>query len=371
MTLRRVPVALGERSYDVVIGPGALGQSVERLREIVGGGQAAIVADDTVWAQHGHQVSALLDEAPVITVPPGEGSKSFASFERVAEALLAANVGRDGTVIAFGGGVVGDLAGFAAATLRRGCRFVQIPTTLLAMVDSSVGGKTAINARAGKNLVGAFYQPALVVADTSLLHSLPSRELRAGYAEILKYGFLGNRAFADYLETNGKVILDQSPDELAYAIEVSVQEKARIVAADEREKGERALLNLGHTFGHALEAAAGYDGRLLHGEGVAVGMTLAARFSADCGMITEAEAKRVERMIADSGLPTRPQDIPGLITSAAEQRAFMQQDKKVEAGQLRLVLLEAIGAARLVRSVDETALMAFLTTAFSTVSSAS
>ena len=351
-TLRTVRVELGVRSYDVVIGEGALPASADALSRVIGSGRAAVVADETVWGLHASPLRALLPDAPVLTVPSGEASKSFAQYERITEWLLAAGVGRDGTVVAFGGGVTGDLAGFCAATLRRGCRFVQVPTTLLAMVDSSVGGKTAINARAGKNLVGAFHQPGLVVADTAFLGTLPERERRAGLAEIVKAAIIDGEDFAGSLEAGA---------EEAALIARAVALKARIVAEDEREGGVRALLNLGHTFGHAVEAAYGYDGRVLHGEAVGLGMAMAARFAEREGLCDAGTRDRITALAEAQGLPVRAASLPaeaGLTPDAL--LAAMRQDKKVEGGALTLVLPRAIGEVHVRKGVREAPLRAFL-----------
>ena len=359
--MKTVRVELGARAYDVVIGEGALTEGADALQRVVGKGQLAIIADETVWALHEARLRAVLPDAPVIRVPSGEGSKSFAEFERVTEALLAAGVGRDGTVVAFGGGVTGDLAGFCAATLRRGCQFIQVPTTLLAMVDSSVGGKTAINARAGKNLVGAFHQPSLVIADTGFLTTLPAREVRAGAAEIHKAALIEGGAFFAAAEEAQDALAGGPSAGLTGLIERAVRLKARIVAEDEREGGVRALLNLGHTFGHAVEAAYGYDGRVLHGEAVGLGLCQAARFAERDGAADTGLAARTEALVARTGLPTRlsglPAD-PGLTPNAL--LAAMYQDKKVSSGALTLVLPHAIGDVRVHKGVDEGPLRAFL-----------
>lgn len=367
MTLSTVHVPLGDRAYDIVIGPDALTQTYGAASTLIGQGQAAIVSDAAVWAQHGARMVDLFGDVPVITVPAGEASKSFAMFETVSEGLLAAGVGRDGTVIAFGGGVVGDLAGYCAASLRRGCRFLQIPTTLLAQVDSSVGGKTAINTKAGKNLVGAFHQPQLVIIDTDLLATLPARELRAGYAEVVKYGLLGDAAFFRWLDQNGAAVLAQDPGALTEAVRQSCAAKAATVVADEREGGVRALLNLGHTFGHALEAACGYDGRLLHGEGVAAGMAMAFRFSVAQGLCPADAATATEAHLRQVGLPAGPGDIAGLQTTAQAQLDYMYQDKKVEGGQLTLILARAIGDAFVAKDVDPDTVKTFLETELQSV----
>ncbi|MEM9420996.1 MAG: 3-dehydroquinate synthase [Pseudomonadota bacterium] len=360
MTLKTVTVDLGHRSYPIIIGPGALQSAASEIATIIGQGQAVIIADENLWRLHSDRVMSVLGELPVILVPPGEGSKSFTEFARVSEALLAAGVGRDGTIIALGGGVIGDLAGFCAASLRRGCQFIQIPTTLLAQVDSSVGGKTGINASSGKNLVGAFHQPRLVVADTDILATLPLRELRAGYAEIVKYGLLGDAAFFDWLQVNGEAVIAQDIDALTEAVRISCEAKAATVAADETEQGRRALLNLGHTFGHALEAAMGYDGRLLHGEGVAAGMGMAFRFSAAQGLCGENAVQAVEQHLTALSLPTGPKAVKGLATDAAAQLNFMYQDKKVEGGRLTLILARGIGDAFVQKNVDPQTVVNFL-----------
>ena len=293
----------------------------------------------------------------------GEGSKTYAGLEKVCEALIAAKIERNDLVIALGGGVVGDLAGFAAAILRRGVDFVQVPTSLLAQVDSSVGGKTGINSPQGKNLIGAFHQPVLVIADTAVLDTLSPRQFRAGYAEVAKYGVLGDDAFFAWLEANHADIFAGGAAR-EHAIATSCRAKAAIVARDERETGERALLNLGHTFGHALEAATGFSDRLFHGEGVAIGMVLAAEFSAQLGMISEADAARVERHLAAVGLPTRLQDIAGFaqegLADADALMALMAQDKKVKRGKLTFILLEAIGHAVIANDVDPALVRDFL-----------
>ena len=352
MSTRTVRVELGARAYEVTIGEGALAASAKALRGVIGAGRAALVADETVWRLHAPAIRAVLPDAPVVTVPSGEAAKSWREYERVTEALLAAGVGRDGTVVAFGGGVTGDLAGFCAATLRRGCQLIQVPTTLLAMVDSSVGGKTAINAAAGKNLVGAFHQPSLVVADTAFLATLPEREARAGMAEVVKAAMIEGGDFVAAVDAGAAL-----PDLITRAVAL----KARIVAEDEREGGVRALLNFGHTFGHAVEAIYGYDGRVLHGEAVGLGMAMAARFAARQGLIDQDEASEVERMVVAARLPMHAGALPpepGLTPAAF--LAAMAQDKKVEGGALTLVLPHAIGDVRVHKGVAEAPLRAFL-----------
>jgi 3-dehydroquinate synthase len=298
-----------------------------------------------------------------IVVEEGEISKTYAGLEKVSEALITAKIERNDLVIALGGGVVGDLAGFAAAILRRGVDFVQVPTSLLAQVDSSVGGKTGINSPQGKNLLGAFHQPVLVIADTAVLDTLSPRQFRAGYAEVAKYGVLGDEAFFAWLEKNHADIF-KGGSAREHAIATSCRAKAGVVSRDERETGERALLNLGHTFGHALEAATGFADRLFHGEGVSIGMVLAAEFSAKLGMIGAADASRVERHLAQAGLPTRLQDIAGFaqegLADADALLALMAQDKKVKRGKLTFILLEAVGRAVIAKDVEPSLVRDFL-----------
>jgi 3-dehydroquinate synthase len=358
-----VGVALGDRSYEIVIGRGliaSLGRKIEALRP---GAKAAIVTDATVARHHLATAEAALAAeriaATPITVPEGESSKSFAWLETVCEALIAARIERGDLIVALGGGVVGDLAGFAAAVTRRGLDYVQVPTSLLAQVDSSVGGKTAIDTRHGKNLVGAFHQPILVVADTALLDTLSPREFRSGYAEVAKYGLLGDEAFFAWLEANWQEVFAGGPAR-EHAIATSCRMKAAIVGRDERETGERALLNLGHTFGHAFEAAAGYSQRLLHGEAVALGMALAAEFSARQGLLPEAEAARTRRHLAAVGLPTSISQIPGGAPGIDRLMDLIAQDKKVSRGTLTFILLRGIGQSFIARDVDAAEVRAFL-----------
>ena len=359
-----VPVALGARAYDIVIGRGLLGSLGRRLQALKPGAKAAIVTDANVekllLAATQSGLAAADVPATHISVPPGEGSKSFAMFERVCEALIAAKLERGDVVVALGGGVVGDLAGFCAAAVRRGLDYVQVPTTLLAQVDSSVGGKTAINSRHGKNLVGAFHQPVLVVADTALLDSLPPREFRAGYAEVAKYGLLGDAGFFAWLEANADDVFAGAGAAREHAIATSCRMKAEIVARDERETGDRALLNLGHTFGHAFEAAAGFSGRLLHGEAVALGTALAFDFSARLGLLPQAEAERVKRHLGKAGLPTHIRDVPGGVPGVDALMDLMAQDKKVKRGRLTFILARAVGAAFVAPDVDAAQVRAFL-----------
>ena len=362
-----VDVALGERAYDIVIGRDLLGSLGARIAALRPGARTAIVTDRNVAKHWLDRTEASLAQASIATarivVEEGEGSKSYAGLERVSEALIAAKIERNDLVIALGGGVVGDLAGFAAAILRRGVDFVQVPTSLLAQVDSSVGGKTGINSPQGKNLVGAFHQPVLVIADTSALDTLPPRQFRAGYAEVAKYGVLGDETFFAWLEANHAGIFAGGAAR-EHAIATSCRAKAAIVARDERETGDRALLNLGHTFGHALEAATGFSERLFHGEGVAVGMVLAAEFSASLGMIAEADAERIARHLAAVGLPTHLGEIAGFtqegLGDADRLMALMAQDKKVRRGRLTFILLEAVGRAVITTDVEPALVRDFL-----------
>ena len=358
-----VPVALGDRAYDILVGRGALDRSASRLGAL-GGRAAVIVTDDTVRGLHADALADVLRGAglrvDLIAVPPGEGSKCFAELERVVNALLDAKIERGDLVVALGGGVVGDLGGFASAILRRGVRLVQVPTTLLAQVDSSVGGKTGINAPSGKNLIGAFHQPALVVADTAVLDTLPARELRAGYAEVVKYGLIDDLAFFTWCEQNGAAVIAGGP-ERDYAVAVSCRAKALVVVEDEREEGRRALLNLGHTFAHALERIVGYDGaRLVHGEAVSIGLALAFRFSATLGLCPATDADRVVRHLLSLGLPTELEDVPGGHGSPDAILDAMSQDKKVKAGRLTLILARGIGASFVAEGVDAGSVRDFL-----------
>jgi 3-dehydroquinate synthase len=362
-----VDVALGDRAYDIVIGRGVLASLGARVAALRPGVRTAIVTDRTVAKHWLEQTERSLTEAGIpasrVIVEEGEVSKTYAGLEKVSEALIAARIERNDLVIALGGGVVGDLAGFAAAILRRGVDFVQVPTSLLAQVDSSVGGKTGINSPQGKNLLGAFHQPVLVIADTSVLDTLSPRQFRAGYAEVAKYGVLGDEAFFSLLEANHTDIFSGGAAR-EHAIATSCRAKAAIVSRDERENGERALLNLGHTFGHALEAATGFSDRLFHGEGVSVGMVLAAEFSAKLGMISEADAARVQRHLATVGLPTHLQDIAGFaqegLSDADALMALMAQDKKVKRGKLTFILLQAIGRAVVANDVEPALVRDFL-----------
>ena len=359
-------VELAGRSYDVHVGDGLITDFASLSGGLLRKKTVPVITDTNVaahWREAlGDALSAAGHEAEFLVLDPGEGAKSWPVLEKVVDWLLAREVERGDHIVALGGGVMGDLTGFAAAILKRGCGFIQVPTTLLAQVDSSVGGKTAINSSAGKNLIGAFHQPSLVLADTGALATLPRREMLAGYAEVIKYGILGDRAFFDWCETNGAKVIAHDPEAVEYAVTESVKAKARIVAEDERETtGARALLNLGHTFGHALEAQTGYSDRLLHGEGVAMGMALAARYSARLGKISEADAERVTQAIAASGLETEIRTL-GMNCDGKALVAHMLHDKKMDAGTLPFVLLRAIGEACLDRDVALDDVAAFLDT---------
>jgi len=362
-----VEVALGDRAYDIVIGRDQLATLGARIANLRAGARTAIVTDRTVAKHWLDQTEASLNAAGIATsrilVEEGEGSKTYAGFQQVCEGLIRAKIERNDLVIALGGGVVGDLAGFAAAAVRRGVDFVQVPTSLLAQVDSSVGGKTGINSPQGKNLIGAFHQPVLVIADTAVLDTLSPRQFRAGYAEVAKYGLLGDAAFFAWLEANHAEIFSGGAAR-EHAIATSCRAKAAIVARDEREHGDRALLNLGHTFGHALEAATGFSDRLFHGEGVSIGMVLAAQLSARLGMLSADDATRIQRHLTDVGLPTRLQDIAGFaqegLADADALMALMAQDKKVTRGRLTFILLQAIGHAVISRNVEPAVVRDFL-----------
>ncbi|MEM7689591.1 MAG: 3-dehydroquinate synthase [Pseudomonadota bacterium] len=361
---RTIRVELSGRSYDVLVGPDLIANAAtlagDRLRKET----VPVVADENAWTHHGAALEASLAAAgkdvALFPVPSGEGSKSWAMLERLTNWMLEQGVERGDNVIAFGGGVVGDLAGFAASILKRGCGFIQVPTTLLAQVDSSVGGKTAINTRAGKNLIGAFHQPSLVLADTDALATLPTREMHAGFAEIIKYGILGDADFFHWCKVNAPAIIAHDRAALVEAVSQSVAAKARIVAEDERETtGTRALLNLGHTFGHALEAETGFSDALLHGEAVAIGMVLAARYSARRGDISMQDAEHVASAIAGAGLRS---DVTSLDINAEGPALVdhMRHDKKMDAGTLPFLLLRGIGEAYLARDVALDDVAAFL-----------
>ena len=364
-----VNVALGDRAYDIVIGRGVLATLGTRVAALKPGAKAAIVTDETVGALYLAATKKSLADAGIestdIVVPPGESSKSFSVLEKVCDGLIGARIERSDVVIALGGGVVGDLAGFAASIVRRGVDYVQVPTSLLAQVDSSVGGKTAIDTSHGKNLVGAFYQPILVVADTQVLDTLTPREFRAGYAEVAKYGLLGDAAFFAWLEANAKDVVAGGPAR-EHAIAVSCRMKAEIVARDERENGDRALLNLGHTFGHAFEAAAGFSGRLLHGEAVALGTSMAMEFSARHQLLPMTEADRAIRHLAAVGLPTKTSQVEGGVPGIDVLMDLIAQDKKVKRGKLTFILARGIGSAFVAPDVDPDSVRSFIAEKIST-----
>ena len=359
-----VSVNLKQRTYDIHIGEYLLQEAGRYIAPLLSRPFAAIVTDENVARHHLKALEASLTAAGIVSVaiilPAGEKTKGFTALADLCEQLLAAGVERQDKVIAFGGGVIGDLTGFAAAILRRGVEFIQVPTTLLAQVDSSVGGKTGINSAHGKNLIGAFLQPVMVLADTSLLETLPRRELAAGYAEVAKYGLLGDLAFFEWLEANSEILLRGDAQARAYAIHRSCSAKAAIVAQDETEQGMRALLNLGHTFGHALEKATGYSSRLLHGEGVAIGMVQAFRFSEHLNHCKAGTADRVARHLKAAGLPTHMNEIEGPLPPVSDLVNIMKQDKKAQSGKLTFILARAIGDAFIARSVPESAVADFL-----------
>ncbi|RJY08658.1 3-dehydroquinate synthase [Aurantiacibacter aquimixticola] len=357
-------VELAGRAYEVRVGPDLLSRLAEECGALLRKQAVPIVTDENVHRLWGETVERALADAGKtprwMVHPAGEGAKSWDGLSRTVEWLLSEGVERGDHIVALGGGVIGDLTGFAASMLKRGCGLVQVPTTLLAQVDSSVGGKTAINVAAGKNLVGAFHQPALVLADTEVLGTLPEREMRCGYAEVIKYGILGDADFFAWCEEHGAAVLAQDHGALEKAITTSVEAKARIVAEDEREtSGARALLNFGHTFGHALEAATGFSDRLLHGEAVAAGMVLAARYSARRGSCSLNDAERVTAAIDAVGLPSEIAAM-ALDCSGDELTAHMLHDKKMDAGTLPFVLLRGIGEAFLARDVALSDVAAFL-----------
>ena len=360
----RVAVELGARRYPIDIGEGLIADAGLRLRPLLARPLTAIVTDSNVAKLHLDRLVQSLADAGItatpIVMPAGEATKSYTHLAQLCDQLLAAGIERRDMIIAFGGGVIGDLAGFAAAILRRGVDFIQIPSTLLAQVDSSVGGKTGINSPHGKNLIGAFHQPRAVLIDIALLDTLPRRELAAGYAEVAKYGLLGDAKFFSWLETNAKSIFAGDAQSRIRAVSKSCEMKAAIVAEDETETGVRALLNLGHTFGHALEAATGYSSRLLHGEGVAIGMAQAFRFSEHLGHCAKGTAQRIEKHLHDVGLPSSLADIPGDLPDAGALLAYMRQDKKARAGKLTFILARGIGEAFIARDVPDDAVLPFL-----------
>ena len=360
-----ITVGLGTRAYDIHVGGGMLARAGELLKPLTSRGVVPVVTDSHVAKLHLPALTDVLAKAGIesraIIMAPGEVSKSFAGLERLTGALLDLEIDRKGLVIALGGGVIGDLTGFAAGVLKRGVAFAQIPTTLLAQVDSSVGGKTAINAAQGKNLIGLFHQPRIVIADTELLTTLPKRELLAGYAEVVKYGALGDAEFFEWLEVHGAAALAGDARAMVEAVGHSCRMKAKIVARDERETGDRALLNLGHTFGHALEASTGFSDRLIHGEGVAIGMALAFQLSVRLGLCPGQDAQRFIRHLKAIGLPAAISDIPGARPSAGELIRHMAHDKKVSDGRLTFILLRGLGQAFVTRDVPLEAVKSVLT----------
>jgi 3-dehydroquinate synthase len=361
---RIVPVAIGGRGYEVSIGAGLIGDAGAQLSTLTPRRRTAIVTDETVAPLHADALKASLERegiaAPVIVLPPGEQTKSWAGLADLCDRLLALNLDRGDIIVALGGGVIGDLVGFAAAIYKRGIDFIQVPTTLLAQVDSSVGGKTAIDTPRGKNLIGAFHQPRAVLADLSVLATLPAREMRCGYAEVIKYGLLGDRALFDWLEVHGANVVAGDPDALTHAVARSVQMKAEIVAEDEKDAGRRALLNLGHTFGHALEAETGFGETLKHGEAVGIGLAMAFRFSAALGLCPEVDVSRTERAIAAAGLAADAHGLPGWPYHAGRLMQHMAQDKKAEAGRLTFILARSIGEAFVAKDVDVERVREFL-----------
>ncbi len=367
---RTVHVDLAERSYDVEIGPGLLAQSGERIAPLLQRPRVAVLTDETVAGMHLDALRDGLASAGVgmnaLALPAGEATKSWPHFERAVEWLLAEKVERNDIVVALGGGVIGDLAGFAAAVMRRGVRFVQIPTSLLAQVDSSVGGKTGINSPQGKNLIGAFHQPSLVLADTDVLGTLQTRDFLAGYGEVVKYGLLGDAQFFEWLEDNGPLLASGDMAARVQAVTRSVQMKADIVARDETEQGDRALLNLGHTFCHALEAATDYSDRLLHGEGVAIGCALAFETSSRLGLCPQEDPSRVRAHLRAMGMKTDLADIPGELPDAETLVDLMAQDKKVVDGQLRFIMARGIGQAFVTSEVPRETVVSVLDDALAT-----
>jgi len=359
-----VEVDLGQRSYTIHIGEGILKDAGTIIAPLLARPKTVIVSDENVAKLHLSTLQQSLDASAIehtsIILPPGEATKSYEKFSFLCDALLEEDVERNDIIIAFGGGVIGDLAGFAASVLRRGVNFIQIPTSLLAQVDSSVGGKTGINSRHGKNLVGAFHQPLAVIADIALLDTLPARHLASGYAEVAKYGLLGDIDFFKWLEDNASGLFAGDGQVRIKAISKSCEAKADIVARDEKENGVRALLNLGHTFGHALEGATGYGERLLHGEGVAIGTVLAFRFSQKLGLVTPDAAKRVEAHFSAIGLPTSLADISGDLPDAQTLVNYMRQDKKASGGKLVFVLANHIGDTFVAKDVAESDILNFM-----------
>ena len=361
-----ISVGLAERSYDIHIGGGLIENANTFAAPFTADKHLVIITDNNVGPTHGERLKAGLSKSArkidILHVPAGEASKSLSVYGRLLDDILTLGIDRSTMIIAFGGGVIGDLAGYVAASLLRGIDFIQVPTSLLAQVDSSVGGKTGINMSAGKNLVGAFHQPKLVLADTDILGTLPERELRAGYAEIVKYGLLGDATFFEWLEVHGQNVLARDEAAIAYAVQASCRAKADIVAADEREGGVRALLNLGHTFAHAFEAEAGYDGRLLHGEAVGAGIGMAFGFSRHLGLVSGQDEMRVKAHLKALSLPFDRASLPAGNADATRLIQHMYKDKKTHKGALTFILLNAIGSAFVKRNVDEDSLATFLET---------
>lgn len=359
-----VPVALKDRSYNILVGDNLLIEAGLHIKSVLRNNRVAIITDETVAELHLSSLQESLKSQNIdyvtIVLPPGESTKNLENYKKVLEQLLQAKIQRDEALIALGGGVIGDMTGFAAATLRRGVDFIQVPTTLLSQVDSSVGGKTGINTPQGKNLIGAFYQPKLVIADVGILGTLPKRQILAGYAEVVKYGLLGDFDFFSWLEVNGEKVINGDIPSLIHAVVESVRAKAKIVAEDEREGGVRALLNLGHTFGHALEAETGYGPNLNHGEAVSLGTILAAELSGKTGHLEQQDCTRIRAHFSRIGLPVSFPNIPGLDWNAEKLVEHMRQDKKITGGKLTLILMNAIGSAFATQNVSENDIVSIL-----------
>ncbi len=365
-----VRLDLGPRSYDILVGDGVLAESGPRIAAVTKGKAPIVVTDENVAPLHLATLERSLratgiEPGQAIVLPAGEKTKDIAHFERLMDAILERGIERQAVLLALGGGVIGDITGFAAASALRGIDFIQVPTTLLSQVDSSVGGKTGINSRHGKNLIGAFHQPKLVIADTATLDTLPKREVLAGYAEVVKYGLIRLPDFFAWLEQNGARVVAGDSDARRHAVTTSCRAKADIVGVDERESGDRALLNLGHTFGHALEAATGFGSRLLHGEAVSIGMALAFDLSVRLGLCPAADADRARAHLAGVGLPVRPTDIPGVEWDVDELILSMAKDKKVKDGRITFVLVRGLGEAFTLRDVEPAQVRALLEDAVS------
>ncbi len=364
-SLDTVRLDLGARSYDILVGDGVLSDAGERIAAVTKGRAPIVVTDANVAPLHLDSLNAAMIEAgiaptPAIILPAGEKTKDFGHFQTLLDDILGRGIERSTVLLALGGGVIGDITGFAAASALRGIDFIQVPTTLLSQVDSSVGGKTGINSRHGKNLIGAFHQPRLVIADTATLDTLPKREVLAGYAEVVKYGLIRLPDFFTWLESNGQRVVDGDSAARRHAVTTSCRAKADIVGVDERESGDRALLNLGHTFGHALEAATGFGQTLLHGEGVSIGMVLAFDLSVALGLCPAEDAQRARAHLASVGLPVRPTDIPGVAWNVDDLIRSMAKDKKVSDGRITFILANGIGKAFTRRDVDADAVRAVL-----------